>query len=278
MFLTGMRFFGNRGEAFILGGLTTPQVIGAYTVGGDLPEHLIQDVVGPIGRALIPSYATMEKHPTQLLRAFRLSFALLATFSLAAGVGASLVAKDLVLVLLGAKWLAVIPFVQRLAIHTAFWSIVQSMLPYFLVTKRERLFSLCITAYVAVLIPAIVIAAHTSDVETVALTRAIVTAILLLGMLGVLLALRIFNLGELLNVLWRPVIAIAVMALCVSSIDLSGPPIVALGVRVVTGLAVFPLVLVVLWALSGRPSGVETAISSLLFDYTRVARGRLRGV
>ena len=35
-FCTAMRYFGGRGEAFILGGLTTPQVIGAYTVGAEL--------------------------------------------------------------------------------------------------------------------------------------------------------------------------------------------------------------------------------------------------
>ena len=222
MLMDAMRFFGNRGEAFILGGLTTPQVIGAYTVGADLSGHLTQDVVGPIGRALIPSYAKILENPAQLLRAFQLSFALLATFSLAAGVGASLVAKDLVLVLLGAKWLSAIPFVQWLAIHGAFWSIVQSMQPYFLVTKRERLFALCNTAYVAVLIPAIVIAAHTADVETVAITRTTVTGSFLGGdARSVGRAARFFVSGTLLNFLWRPIIATAVMAICVLSIDLS---------------------------------------------------------
>ena len=105
-------------------------------------------------------------------------------------------ANDLVLVLLGAKWLSAVPFVQWLAIHGAFWSIVESMLPYFVVTKRERLFALCNTAYVAVLIPALIIAAHTADVETVALARTTVTGFFLLGMLGVLLALRIFSIWD----------------------------------------------------------------------------------
>ena len=153
MLLDAMRFFGGRGEAFILGGLTTPQVIGAYSVGADLSLRLTEDVVGPIGRALVPSYAKSLEKPVQLLRAFQLSFALLATFSLAAGVGLSLVAKDLVLVLLGSKWLSAVPFVQWLALHGAFWSMVQSMQPYFLITKRERLSALCHVAYVAVLIP-----------------------------------------------------------------------------------------------------------------------------
>src|SRR5262249_4348252 len=159
-----------------------------------LSGRLTQDVVGPTVRALIPSYGKMVEDPIQLLRAFQLSFALLATFSLAAGVGASLVADNLVLVLLGAKWLSAVPFIQWLAIHGAFWSIVASMMPYFVVTKRERLFALCNTVYVAALIPGLIIAAHEADVETVAVTRTTLTAFFLIGMLGVLLALRAFNL------------------------------------------------------------------------------------
>jgi O-antigen/teichoic acid export membrane protein len=54
-------------------------------------------------------------------------------------VGASVIAKELVLVLLGANWTIATPFVQLLAIHAAFWSIVESMQPYFMVTNRERL-------------------------------------------------------------------------------------------------------------------------------------------
>jgi O-antigen/teichoic acid export membrane protein len=275
MLLGVMQFFGRRGEAFILGRLTTPQVIGVYTMGGDFSAHLIQDTVGSIGRALIPSYATALQNPAQLSRAFQLSFALLATFSLATGVGESLVAKDLVLVFLGAHWTAAIPFVRWLAIHAASWSIVASMQPYFLVTKREALFSLCNMAYVAVLIPAIVIAAHAGDVETVALTRSIVTTIFLVGMLGVLVVLRIFNLWELLKVFWRPAIATVAMAICVSSINVSGSPIVSLGLRVAMGLAIFPTVLAILWGLSGRPKGVESAILTLISDYIKVARRRL---
>ena len=65
-----MRFFGRRGEAFILGGLTTPQVIGAYTVGADLSADLTQDVVGPIGRALVPSYAKILEKPSSTAASF----------------------------------------------------------------------------------------------------------------------------------------------------------------------------------------------------------------
>jgi O-antigen/teichoic acid export membrane protein len=265
MLLESMGFFGNRGEAFILGGLTTPQVIGAYAVSADVTAHLTHDVVGPIGRSLIPAYAKMSHDASRLLRAFQLSFAALASFSLAAGVGASVIAKDLVLVLLGGKWLIATPFVQLLAIHAAFWSIVESMQPYFMVTNRERLFSLCMAAYAIILIPAIALAAHTASVETVALTRSATTILFSMGMLGVLVATGAFTAKALVSYLWRPLVAAVLMGISVWFIDFSGAPIVVLALRVTTGLIIFPLVIVLLWGITGRPNGIESTIAKLYF-------------
>jgi O-antigen/teichoic acid export membrane protein len=271
MVLESMGFFGNRGEAFILGRLTTPQVIGAYTVAADLTAHLTHDVVGPIGRSLMPNYAKMSHDAPRLLRAFQLSFAALASISLAAGVGASVIAKELILVLLGANWLIATPFVQLLAIHAAFWSIVESMQPYFLVTNREKLFSLCITGYVALLIPAIVIAAHTANVEAVATTRTATTVLFSMGMLGVLVTTGAFRVEALVGFLWRPLVAATVMGLCVWLIDLSAAPIIVLVLRVTTGLIIFPMVILLLWSVAGRPNGIESTIARLYFP--TISRG-----
>ena len=192
-----------------------------------------------------------------MLRAFQLSFAVLAAFSLAAGIGASVVAKDLVLVLLGPNWVAAIPFVQLLAIHAAFWSLVESMQPYFIVTHREKLFALCTGGYVAILIPAIIIVAHTATVEAVALTRAATTILFSVGMLSLLVAIGAFSVRTLTGFIWRPLVAAIAMGLCVGLMDFSGPPIIVLAARVTIGLLIFPSALFVLWCLAGRPSGPE---------------------
>src|SRR5262249_28424656 len=134
------RFFGGQGEEFILGGLTTPQVVGAYAVGNSFSGILTGEVILPTARAIMPTYAKISDQPAQLLKAFQLSFGALVAVSLATGIGASLVAEDLVVVVLGAQWRSAIPFFQWLALNSAFWCIVQTMMPYFYVTKRERLF------------------------------------------------------------------------------------------------------------------------------------------
>jgi O-antigen/teichoic acid export membrane protein len=271
--LTG--FFGNRGEAFILGRLTTPQVVGAYAVSADLAEHLTHDVVGPIGRSLTPAYAKISGEPEQLLRAFHLTFAMLVSFCLAAGVGTSLLAKELIVVLLGTNWLLATPFVQLLAINAAFWSIVESMKPYFMVTHRERLLSVCLTGYVAILIPVMVITANTASAEAVAMARTATTVVFSIGMLGILVSMGAMGSKELLSRLWRPLVATGVMGLCVWLVELSGPPIIVLAFRVTTGFVAFLGTLALLWNVAGRPNGLESIIFGLISDYKRLAWERL---
>ena len=274
-----VRFFGHKGEEFILGGLTTPQIVGAYSVAGNYAAILTSETILPAGRALLPNYARMLDNPPQLLRAFQLSLGLIITLALAAGVGASLMAEDLVLVVLGPQWYLAVPFFQWLALHSAFWCIVQSLQPYFFVTNRERLFALCGLGYIAILIPAIVIAAHTAGAEAVpmalAQTRTIVTALFMLGMLGVLLFLKVFSLEKLVDVLWRPVIACTLMAICVWSLPVEFGTPLSLGIHVSIGASVFFLTLVFLWVISGRPSGIESAIFSLASDYVSTRRRKI---
>jgi O-antigen/teichoic acid export membrane protein len=273
-----VRFFGSQGEEFILGGLTTPKIVGAYAVGNSFSGLLTSEAILPTARAFMPTYAKMSDNPTQLLTAFQLSFGVLVTISLAMGIGASLVAADIVVVILGAQWRSAIPFFQWLAVSSAFWCIVQSMMPYFYVTNRERLFALCNLGYLAILIPALLMAVHISGVETVALsiarTRTAVTALFMIAMFGVLLVLGVFSLGKLVDLLWRPLVACGVMATFVLSMDLGVgmSQIVSLVIHVAIGVAVFFTTLVFLWAISGRPSGAEAAIFSLTSDYMRIGR------
>ena len=54
MLVTGLLFFGRRGEELILGRITTPEVVGAYYVGADLSAQLTQEVVGAVDERGVP--------------------------------------------------------------------------------------------------------------------------------------------------------------------------------------------------------------------------------
>lgn len=269
MLFSVTHFFGTRGEEVVLGGLTTPHTVGAYAVGGDVSGLLTREIVLPVGRAMVPNFAKLSERPSELLEAFRLSFGFLIATSMAAGVGASLVAEDIVILLLGEKWRIAIPFFQWLALHSASWCIVQSMQPYFLVTHREKLFSLCNLVYVITLIPAIILVANTADVEAVAITRTLTSTVFAFGMLGLLLYLRVFSFKELFSLIWRPTLATLAMCFCVSVFDITAARIIALAFQVGIGAITFLATISALWVLSGRPRGIETVVSAALFRSMR---------
>ena len=136
-----VRFFGHRGEAFILGRLTLAEVVGKYEISAGLSTVITQEFVGPAGRVLIPSYAKLARDPDRLRKAFAVSFGVLTSLSLATGVGASVLSGTLIPTLLGNQWQGAVPLFQWLVLHGAFLSIVDNLQPYFFVTKRERLIS-----------------------------------------------------------------------------------------------------------------------------------------
>jgi lipopolysaccharide exporter len=278
MLVSGLGFFGRRGEELILGRVTTPEVVGAYYVGGDFAGQLTKGVVSAIDRAMLPNYARVSGDPKHLQRGFQLSLGLIATICLAAGVGASLLAEDLVLALLGGQWHIAVPFFQWLALNGAFVGIVGAMTPLLIVLRQERLVALRTIAYITVLIPTLFVAAYTAEAETVAMARTAVGLLYMVAMLAVLIALRVFTLARMLDLFWRPVIATAVMAACVSSLDVSGSHIVTLAIRIPAGVVAFSATHVLLWLITGRPSGVETALLSLAGDYVARVRRRRRTI
>ena len=207
-----------------------------------------------------------QTNPPNCCEPFNSTFAMLVTFSLAAGVGASLIAKELVIVLLG----------TQLAASNAFRSIVGHTCRV-LVRRREheailyghssgKIILAMPHGYVAILIPAIVITAHTANAEAVALARTATTVFFSMGMLGALVFAGALDLKDLVNLFWRPVVATGVMALCVWLVDLSAPAIIVLGLRVMIGTIAFLGTLTLLWNVSGRPNGSKSAIFRL-FTY-----------
>ena len=176
--------------------------------------------------------------------------------------------------LLGSQWHNAVPLFRWLALHGAFLSIVDAMQPYFFIKRRERMISYCYTAYVIILIPAIVAAAVTSDVEAVATARTIVTFLFLLGMFGVLIHLKVFKFRGVFGMLWLLLLGTAAMVLALLSMSDEFGPLVSLVLGIIVGILTFSSTVVVLWYLSGRPNGAESAISAFASQWLFTGKRR----
>ncbi len=95
------RFVGRRVDEFIIGGIAGAETLGTYFMAADVSGMATRDVIMPAGRALLPTFAKVAHDVRESRKAFLRVFGLTAIYAFPAGVGISVVAGDLVPVLLG---------------------------------------------------------------------------------------------------------------------------------------------------------------------------------
>uniref|UniRef100_UPI0028C4C049 lipopolysaccharide biosynthesis protein n=1 Tax=Accumulibacter sp. TaxID=2053492 RepID=UPI0028C4C049 len=130
-------------DYFVVGRRFGPEQLGFYQIAYSLPDELRNRVSGPLQRVLFPAYSLLQNDLPAFRRAVARSQKLLSAVVLPAGAGLALVAKDLVPVLYGESWLAVIPLLQILACGgalRALFSLVASI--YYAVGRPDLAFKI----------------------------------------------------------------------------------------------------------------------------------------
>lgn len=259
MFDHGSRFIGRRVDEFVLGATAGSTVVGNYYMASEISTMPTREVVLPAGRALVPTFAKVSHDEDESRRAYLQVFGLTALYALPAGVGMSIVAPDLVPLLLGAQWGAAIPFFQWLGLFAALEAIYLGTRPYFLAHGGERAFALASIVYACLLVPAVVAAGSLSEPIGIAVTRTGMMLLMVLALLVVVARLRYAGLGDQLALIWRPAIASACMWIGIDVLpELSlGGHALALARDVVAGSAIFVGTCLLLWFAVRKPDGPE---------------------
>lgn len=253
------RFVGERIDQFVIGGLAGATNLGHYFMASEVSAMPTREVVVPAGRALIPTYAKVAHDEAESRRVFLDVFGFQAAYALPAGIGVAVVAGDLVPLLLGGQWAASIPFFQWLGIYAAFEALVLSLRPYFMARGGERPFALTNLCYLLVLVPAVVAAGHLYGIEAIAMARTATMIGLVIAFVFVVARLGYATFGEILSVLWRPLLASVAMWFGVQWLHDTGSTfhIASLARDAATGAVLFTGALYGLWFLAGRPDGAE---------------------
>jgi lipopolysaccharide exporter len=252
-------FFDEQADQFVVGGLAGAAPMGLYNVAADSASAPTDEIVAPITRALFPFYATLLHQPSQLAEAYLGVLSTVAVIALSTGIGVALVAEDLVVVVLGQKWLAAAPLVVWLAVGSAVLGVTRSANPVISATGSGRLFAVRNWLFVALLAPAALVAGLNWGPVGVAAARAVVTVVWAPVMFYTVARVIPVTATEIFARLWRPVIAALAMA---GSVRLSGIDAIASATgRLLSsaglGAAVFTSVLLSFWVLAGRQPGIE---------------------
>lgn len=251
-------FITSKIDEFVIGGTKPTEDLGIYNVGADLALMPGNEIIIPASRALFPGYAKLAHDPPRLAQAFLNVISMAMLVGISTSVGLMLIADDAVSLLLGSQWGAAVPVIQALALYApmmGFRSIVGNLL---VASGRVKWVAIYVVLFLFLLVPSIIISANYGDLADVALTRTILSILAFLISLYMVTLCIPVRMIEILDVTWRPCVAVIIMALSVNYFHIDTElPITSLLIDITVGIISFSIGLLLLWWLSGKPDGTE---------------------
>lgn len=257
----------SRVDQIALGRVTDSTRLGQYTVAMDVATMPTLELALPASKALFPTYSRLGGDMVELKKAYLMTLSAVAAICWSAGAGVALVSHDFVAVLLGAQWMPVVAVVPWLALSGAVYALSNTVLTVHQAIGRARRSAIQGWIRVAVMVPLVVLAAQTGDLERVAQAQfaaSVIFAPLLFASLRPVLRLSFLDVARA-NL--RPAVATIAMAAAVLALIalLAGMhPLPRLLLSVATGAIVFVVVLLGVWRIMGRPPGIEHVVSGAL--------------
>ncbi len=254
-------YVGENLHRFLVGRRENPEVMGAYSLGSDIAALPSTELLAPLSRVLFPLFVKLKHDLTQLKKAFLLALGIQALVGIPAGTGMALVSSELVLALLGEKWIAAIPFVQLMGAINILNAIGLSGGYLLLALGRSQATAISSWLIILLFVALAVLAIPEGGAMAIAQLRFSVAVfgffVFIYLVKRELPGLRV---SEMLAEIWRPCVASALMAVCLIGLpSLSGMPAIAqLLMKVALGALVFAMSLLALWRLAGCPAGAES--------------------
>lgn len=245
---------------FLVGNRADTATMGGYSLANEIASMPSTELLAPLNRALFPAFVKARERAGELKRLFLLAQGVQSLVAIPAGVGLALVAHEAVLVLLGARWMLAVPFVQILALTNVAAAIMTSG-SYVMITMGEvRNVALLTWANVAIFAVGAFVLLPGGDALSLAWLRmASVLVGLLLALLLLMRALPDLRFTDIAGTAYRPLAAAAIMSAAVLSLpNLAGQPAVsALLLKIGAGLVSYAAIIMLLWWLAGRPDSAE---------------------
>ena len=224
-------------DYLIVGRVLGAQALGTYTLAFRLPQVAIIGVFGVLSAVAFPMFSRARDDPMQLKRGYLTSVRLQSAYGLAAGIGLFMVAPMLVPVAFGPRWSAAIVPLEALALYASARSLGAGAVDVYKGIGRPGIGMVVALVRLALLVPALALAARHGGIDAVAWTQASLALAFATVMQSV--AARIVGLGiaDLARAV-RPAIALGAGVAAGAGLarwGLTGPDGVRLAAAVVAG-------------------------------------------
>jgi lipopolysaccharide exporter len=255
-------YFNGQVDQFTIGGVFGAAVMGRYAVAADVAASPLEEINAPMVAVLYPVMSKIQHDPERVRDIYLATLGWSAVICASVGVGVTLVAHDMVLFVLGSKWLMAEPLVGWLALSAGLSGLSSGAYTAFDVRGKPHLGAQMQWIRLLLLVMAIVpVALLLRSPADIALTRFLITAIFLPTLLFAVGREIGAGPGDYFRIFWRPAAAASVMGLFVATLNGAVPPSgYRLILDVVTGALTFTGTSVALWWVSGKPKAPESAL------------------
>jgi O-antigen/teichoic acid export membrane protein len=235
-------------------------VMGAYTMASDIAAMPSSELLAPLNRVLFPMFVTAKENPQELKRMYLLALGLQAMVGVPAGVGLAMVAPELVMAMLGEKWMMAVPFVQIMGGVNIISALANSGGYVLLACGRAKVIAIQSWSQVLLFFAMSLVLIPQGGAIELAETRMGVAGFGLITMIYLILRDQPnWRVTEMVSCVWRTCMASLAMVAAIHFLPLTGnlPAIYQLLIKIAAGAIVYSLSVWVLWRLSGRPDGGE---------------------
>jgi O-antigen/teichoic acid export membrane protein len=238
--------------------------LGYYTVGDSLAGMPTREATTPLAQTLFPGFARLTDAPPRLGLAYMRAQSLLSAAALPAGCGFAIIAKPLILLTMGSKWLPAVIVIQLLAGVFAFQTLSTTLQPLALAMGRTRDLLIRDVANFLIRVPLVIIGMLTGGLVGIVAARCASGLIGTLINMAMVYRLVALPLQTQLAVNARSLISVIVMIIGTTPINLlmndTGGTlhlIAKITVIVLAGMIIYLSATYSMWRIAGRPQGPE---------------------
>lgn len=258
-----LAFFLQRSSDLVIGRTLGSAPLGIYSIAAEVARLPTSELVAPINRAIYPGFARIAGDRTRLKQEYLAVMGMIALIAIPAALGLAAVGAQVVVLMLGEKWLPAVPLIKALAFMGAVQFPYSNAYSVFLAVGRPA-HQIKVHAIHAPILVGLMIVLTSQFGLVGAAWATVVTGVLVvpLSLVFVFRELRV-RIVEFLGIVWRPALAGAVMyAVMTAGGWVSVPPgilvaAVQLAVLISGGAAVYILVVLGLWWSVGAPMSAE---------------------
>lgn len=254
-------------DRFFVGSILGKTPLGYYTVGSDLASTATYSLAQPAIQPLFSGFSRIADDRSRLRAAYQKGQQVLMAVIMPVGVGLAVVAPQLTALLLGEKWLPIVPVLAWLAPVIALQMLTIAVQAVTMATGKTRMLALREVVNLAVRMPVTILAAWWFGLIGAVIARALTGVAFIVYNLHLADKILELPIGQQIVNCWRSLASAAGMAGVTLLAGHALPEaqnlleqILFLAGQVAVGAITYFTIHIILWILQGKPDGVEKII------------------